>query len=103
MANVRVALPLGGKGGGIRPYASGGAGILRPNLSELGEGASVTTNTFAWNAGGGLTAFFTDHVGINGDIRYFRAMDKNEEPNVFGVQFDGFEFWRGAIGVALKW
>src|SRR5213083_136497 len=30
MANVRVAVPLGGKGGRIRPYVSGGAGLLRP-------------------------------------------------------------------------
>src|SRR5262245_56066575 len=28
MANARVALPLGGRGGKLRPYASGGAGIL---------------------------------------------------------------------------
>jgi hypothetical protein len=30
-------------------------------------------------------------------------MDKNEEPNVFGVQIDGLDFWRGAVGVTLKW
>lgn len=103
MGNGRLALPLGGKGGKIRPFVSGGAGLLRPNLAEAGGGAEVAANKFAWNLGGGVTGLLTDHVGITGDIRYTRAMDKNEEPNPFGVQFDGLDFWRGAIGVTLKW
>jgi hypothetical protein len=103
MANGRVAVPIGGRGGSLRPYVSGGAGFLRPNLAEAGDGAVVEGNTFAWNVGGGVTAFFNNRVGITGDIRYLRAMDKNEEPNVFGVQIDGLDFWRGAVGVTLKW
>jgi hypothetical protein len=103
MGNVRVAVPLGAKGGKIRPYFSGGAGLLRPNLAEAGDGAVVEANKFAWNIGGGVTGFFTGHVGITGDVRYVRAMDKNEVPNVFGVQFDGLDFWRAAAGVTLKW
>jgi opacity protein-like surface antigen len=103
MANVRVAVPFGGKGGKLRPYVSGGAGLLRPSLAEAGDGAVVNANKFAWNVGGGVTGLLNDHVGINGDVRYLRARDKNEEPNVFGVQFDGLDFWRGAVGVTLKW
>ena len=103
MANVRVAVPLGGEGGRIRPYVSGGAGLLRPNLAEAGDGAVVEANKFAWNVGGGVTGFFTDHVGITGDVRYIRAKSKNEEPNLFAVQFDGLDFWRTAVGVTLKW
>ena len=103
MGNVRVAVPFGGHGGRLRPYASGGAGLLRPNLEEAGGGAAVQANKFAWNVGGGLTGMLNDHVGITGDIRYTRAMDKNEEPNPFGVQFDGLDFWRTAVGVTLKW
>jgi opacity protein-like surface antigen len=103
MANVRVAVPFGGKDGSFRPYVSGGAGLLRPNLAEAGDAAVVEGNKFAWNVGGGVTGFFTDRVGITGDVRYVRAMDKNEVPNVFGVQFDGLDFWRAAAGVTLKW
>ena len=102
MANVRVALPIG-KGGRLRPFVSGGAGLLRPNLAEVGDGAVENTNRFAWNVGGGVTGFLNDRVGITGDVRYVRAMDKNEMPNVFGVQFDGLDFWRTAAGVTLKW
>jgi opacity protein-like surface antigen len=103
MANVRVAVPFGGKGGKLRPYASGGAGLLRPNLAEAGDGAVVEGNKFAWNVGGGVTGYLNDRVGINGDVRYLRAQDKNEMPNPFGVQFDGLDFWRTSVGVTLKW
>ena len=102
MGNVRVAVPVGGTGS-LRAYVSGGAGLLRPNLEEAGNGAAVSGNKFAWNVGGGVTGFFTPHAGITGDVRYVRAMDKNEEPNPFGVQFDGLDFWRAAAGVTLKW
>jgi len=102
MGNVRVAVPFGG-GAKLRPYASGGLGLLRPNLEEAGGGVAVKSNKFAWNVGGGLTGMVSGHVGINGDVRYTRAMDKNEEPNAFGVQFDGLDFWRAAAGVTLKW
>ena len=103
MANARFAVPLGGRGGSLRPYASAGAGLLRPNLEEAGGGASVTGNKFAWNVGGGVTGFVNDRVGISGDIRYLRAMDGNETPNPFGVQFDGLDLWRASVGVTLKW
>jgi opacity protein-like surface antigen len=102
MANARVAVPFGGAGR-LRPYVSGGAGLLRPNLAEAGDGAAVNAKKFAWNVGGGVTGFLNDHVGINGDVRYIRAMDKNEEPNPFGVRFDGLDFWRVAVGATLKW
>lgn len=103
MGNVRVAVPVGGKAGSLRPYVSGGAGLLRPNLAEAGDGAAINGNRFAWNVGGGVTGFVTPHVGITGDLRYVRAMDENEAPNPFGVQFDGLDFWRAAAGVTLKW
>ena len=103
MGNVRFAVPFGGQGGKLRPYASAGLGLIRPNLEEAGGGATVEANKFAWNVGGGLTGMLNDRVGITGDIRYTRAMDKNEEPNPFGVQFDGLDFWRGSVGVTLKW
>jgi len=103
MINVRVAVPTGARGGGIRPYVSGGAGLLHPNLAEPGDGAAVEANKFAWNVGAGVTGFFTNHVGLNGDVRYIRGKDRNEEANPFGLQFDGLDFWRGAVGVTLKW
>jgi len=103
MGNVRAAVPFGGRGGRLRPYASGGAGLLRPNLEEAGGGATYQANKFAWNVGGGVTGVLSDHVGITGDVRYVRAMDKDEAPNPFGVQFDGLDFWRAAFGATLKW
>jgi opacity protein-like surface antigen len=102
MANVRAALPFG-KGGKLKPFVSGGVGLVRPSLTEAGAATTVESNKFGWNVGGGVTAFLNDRVGITGDVRYIRAMAKDEEPNPFGVQFDGLDFWRTAVGVTFKW
>jgi opacity protein-like surface antigen len=104
MGNARVAVPWGGMGKSVQPFVSGGAGLIRPNVAEAGELTAVKTNKFGWNVGGGLTGYFTDHIGVTGDVRYFRAMAEDEEsPNAFGIDLSDFDFWRGAVGVSFKW
>lgn len=102
MGNGRIALPLG-MGGSWRPFASGGVGIIRPNLSEPGGLATVDDAKIGWNVGGGATGFLSEHVGVTGDVRYFRSMDDEGAVNVFGIEFDGFAFWRGSVGVSFRW
>lgn len=100
MGNARVAIPWGAR---LRPYATGGAGLLRPNLAEAGGLAKVDDVKFAWNVGGGAIGSVSEHVGIQGDVRYFRSMDDAEASNAFGVNFDGFNFVRASVGVAFQW
>ncbi len=56
------------------------------------------------NAGAGLMGFFTDHVGLRGDIRYFRSFE-DTDPDT-DVDFDlaggDFDFWRGTVGLAFR-
>jgi hypothetical protein len=104
MGNARLTLPTGGMGESLEPFVSGGAGLVRPNLAEAGGLAAVKTNKFGWNAGGGVTGYVNKHVGFTGDIRYFRTMaGEDAAPNAFGIDFNGFDFWRGTAGVSFKW
>jgi opacity protein-like surface antigen len=82
---------------------TGGVGMVRPSLSEPGGLAKVDDMKFGWNAGGGLSGYLTDHVGIQGDVRYFRVKDDAGVANPFGIEFDGFDFVRASVGVAFKW
>ncbi len=54
------------------------------------------------NVGAGLTGFFTDNVGMQGDFRYFRSLQDDDEPNEFGFSFGQFDFWRGSVGVTFR-
>jgi hypothetical protein len=52
--------------------------------------------------GGGVTGFFTDNVGIRGDLRYFRSLQDNEPDGNLDLGLSGFHFWRGTVGVTFR-
>lgn len=98
MANVIVGAPMGG----VRPYASGGVGLLKQKVDSVGQFFDSIDNTdFGFNAGAGLMGFFTDNVGIRGDIRYFRSM-RDTDPDGIDLELGQFKFWRGTVGVTFK-
>lgn len=70
MANVVVARPLSGDKG-VRPYLSGGAGVIRYSLTRTG-GAQFSGTDFGYNVGAGVQAMLGRHVGAEFDLRYFR-------------------------------
>jgi opacity protein-like surface antigen len=103
MANVTVGIPIGGQSGlGIRPYASGGLGIIRSKLDEADDLFDVSSNDWGLNVGAGVTGFFTDNIGMRGDIRYFRALQDDESDDEIDVRLGAFDFWRGSVGVTFR-
>src|SRR6185503_19239850 len=75
MGNLLVGVPFGGqKGFGVRPYGLVGVGILRSDLKSFDELIGFDDSEAAWDVGGGVMIFFGAHVGIRGDLRYFRTM-----------------------------
>lgn len=108
MANLTLGAPIGGQSGpGIRPYASGGIGIIRSNLGEFGDLFDIDASTdLGFNVGAGVAGFFTDNIGIRGDVRYFRSL-VNEDDDVDVDDLDDFNlgtlrFWRGSVGVTFR-
>ena len=105
MFNLRV----GGSpsGGGVSPFVSGGAGLMRASVSTTGGlFDEVTRNDFALNVGGGIAGYFGEHVGLRGDIRYFRSLeDEGDDGFIFDPRdFDlgDFDFWRATVGVSFR-
>jgi opacity protein-like surface antigen len=105
MFNIRFG---GGKQSGASPFVSGGAGLMRASVTSPGNlFDSVTRNDFALNVGGGINAYFNDHVGLRGDIRYFRSLQG--EAGADGVIIDprdfdlgDFSFMRATVGLNLR-
>jgi opacity protein-like surface antigen len=103
MGNVVVGAPIGGQSGpGVRPYASGGIGLLRSNLSASDFFDDLDNNSLGVNVGGGAHVFFTDNVGIRGDVRYFRSLQNDEDDDLVDVAFADFDFWRATVGVTFR-
>jgi opacity protein-like surface antigen len=100
--NVIVGAPIGGHGGSIRPYAVGGVGLIRTKVQDISGFFDVNTkNDFGFDLGAGVMGYFSQNVGLRGDIRYFRSFNGSND-NVTGLGLSSFRFWRGTVGVSFK-
>jgi opacity protein-like surface antigen len=103
MANVVLGAPVGGQSGpGIRPYASGGLGIIKSRIGDAEDLFDVNSTDWGFNVGGGVSGFFSDNVGLRGDIRYFRSLQDNEPDDELDVSLSDFRFWRGTVGLVFR-
>ena len=105
MGNVILGVPVGGQhGAGLRPYVVGGVGLIRTQI-DGGTIAKVSSsdNMFGWDAGGGVMGYFSDHVGIRGDMRYLRATHElNTGVSSIDINGDRLHYWRASIGLVLR-
>jgi opacity protein-like surface antigen len=101
MGNVIVGVPVGGThGAGLRPFVTGGVGLIRTQI----DGGSLfdvssSNNQFGFNVGAGVMGFLAEHVGLQGDIRYFRDVNGNV---VNGLDLGRLHFWRASAGLVLR-
>ncbi|MET0213661.1 MAG: outer membrane beta-barrel protein [Vicinamibacterales bacterium] len=103
MGNVIIGVPIGGQHGvGFRPYAVGGVGLVKSRLGSSGDLFNVDSTDWGFNVGAGAMFFFSDNVGVRGDVRYFRSLEDVEPIDDFNIGFANFRFWRGTLGVTIR-
>jgi opacity protein-like surface antigen len=103
MPALILGVPIGGqKGIGVRPYVVAGAGLIRRDV-EFNNLTSLSANDLGYTLGGGVMGFMSNHVGIRGDVRYFRNFQVDEF-SLAGVNFEQgtFNFGRASVGVILR-
>jgi opacity protein-like surface antigen len=94
--------------GHVKPYGAIGVGSLYLNVTSASSivvpnPESISKNYFTFNAGGGVMGFFTSHLGVRGDLRYYRAFGfKMEDVESSGLALDRFDFWRANVGLVAK-
>jgi opacity protein-like surface antigen len=97
MGNLILSAP-----GAVRPYVSGGIGLIRARATSVGNVFDVDDNSFGVNVGGGLMGMFGDHVGLRGDVRYFRGFQDFEVVDDVNLDLSDFDFWRGSLGLTFR-
>ena len=103
MGNLIIGVPIGGQHGvGFRPYAVGGVGLVKSRLGSSGDLFNVDSTDWGFNVGAGALFFFSDNVGLRGDVRYFRSLQDVEPIDDFNIRFANFRFWRGTLGVTIR-
>ena len=94
--------------GPVKVYGALGAGDLHLNMKSLSsvvvpDAESLSSNYFAFNVGGGVMGFFNSHLGLRGDLRFYRAFGLDlEDLESAGFTLDRFEFWRANFGLVAK-
>ena len=98
--NFTFGMPMGnGRGARVRPFFRAGAGLIRTQI----DGGSVfnvssSENHLGYDLGGGVMGFFSDRVGVRGDVTYFRNMTGNI---VNGVDQGSLHYVRWSAGVVF--
>jgi opacity protein-like surface antigen len=103
MGNLLIGVPIGGQHGvGFRPYAVGGVGLVKSRIGSTGDFFNVDSSNWGFNVGAGAIFFFTDKVGLRGDVRYFRALEDVEPLDDLNIGLANFHFWRGTLGLTIR-
>ena len=104
MVNVTAGVPFQGRSGlGIRPYAVGGVGLIRQQLSAAAGLVTYDANDLGYNFGGGVVVFVSRNVGIRGDVRHFRSIGANPVIDLIDLQPGAFNYTRATVGVTFRY
>ena len=100
MGNIVLGVPIGNNNSRI--YATGGVGLMKFRVPDADEFFDIDRNDFGMNAGAGVMVNLSERFGVRGDVRYFRDIRESTSGDDFDVDLGGFHYWRGAVGVTLK-
>jgi opacity protein-like surface antigen len=88
--------------GRTRLYGSAGVGLLKTRVEDASGFFNVDSNELGFNAGGGILFMAGDHLGIQGDVRYFRQLTDPTPDDGFDIDLGNLDFWRATGGLAIR-
>jgi hypothetical protein len=103
--NVVIATPLSWTGDSLRPFFSGGIGLMRAQIDDLLDIFNNQRDLLGINLGGGAYGFFSERVGVRWDIRYFRSINDLDSENPVAID-EGpgkLSFWRVDMALVLRY
>ena len=101
MGNAVLTAPRSWNEYGLRPFVSGGVGLLHATMIDEGNVSTFKRDMAAYNIGGGAVGFVTDRTGLRFDLRYFRNL-RNEEDLLSTSGTRELHYWTAAIGIVFK-
>jgi opacity protein-like surface antigen len=96
MSNLMFVIPAGP----IQPYGIIGVGLIRPHAKLDSSALSITSNALGWDIGAGLNIFLGHTVGVRGDVRRMKTLS-DVTLGIFAPSAK-LEFWRGSVGLTLR-
>ena len=100
MGNVVLTLPRRWTEYGLRPFFSGGFGVMHIMKEDIGI-FPVTLNVPAFNVGGGAVGFFTERTGVRFDVRYHSTLRATDHGPVATGDVH-LRYMTASIGLVLR-
>ncbi len=100
MGNVIVAVPQTITGYSLRPFVSGGAGLMVVNIDDVLDVLPVNSTLFGINVGGGAVGPLTNLVDVRLELRWFKSLTSGNETPLLPAT--ALSFWRAAVGLTIR-
>lgn len=98
--NVIAAMPLSISRESLRPYVSGGLGLMHVTVEDL-IGLNESGDWLGVQVGGGAIGLITERAGVRFDLRHARSLSR--DTTLRGDRAPKLSFWRATVGVTLRY
>jgi hypothetical protein len=107
MGNLVVTAPRRLTEYSLRPFISGGFGVLKPYVrqKEAGGGEplpAVDLNLWGYNIGGGAMGFFSERTGVRFDLRYYSTIRPTDEDGAIIEDRVRLRYMTASVGVVFR-
>jgi outer membrane protein with beta-barrel domain len=108
MGNVVVTTPRRWTEYGLRPFVSGGFGLLKPTVRRTPASTGpplpdVDLNLAGFNVGGGAVGFLSARTGLRFDFRYYSTIrPTNEEGGISIENRVRLRYMTASVGVVFR-
>jgi hypothetical protein len=100
MGNVMIAVPASMTQYSLRPFVSGGAGLMSISIDDVANAIPVDSNLFGVNVGGGAMGPLTNSLDIRFELRWFKSVTTGDAMPL--LPRSALSFWRAAIGLTIR-
>jgi hypothetical protein len=101
MGNVVITTPRRWTEYSLRPFVSGGFGLINVSKTERFQVFPFKSNIPAFNIGGGAIGFLSKRTGLRFDLRYYSSLARSDEGPV-AIGRVHIRYMTGSVGVVLR-
>ena len=104
MGNVVVTPPRRWTEYSLRPFVSGGFGVIKVSKTEAFQVFPFNANIPAFNIGGGAIGFLSKRTGLRFDLRYYSGLARSDNPLEAPIAIGRvhIRYMTASVGVVLR-
>ncbi len=103
MGNLVVTIPRAWSEHGLRPFASGGFGLVHVSQKYPQDALVIRRNELGYNVGGGAVGPITDRTGVRFEVRRFSYVKSGDIAGSSVGARENISYWTATVGVVFRY